>query len=299
MFARLLPGALLALGACAPVAADVAPQGIEADAASWASTCKEWDDWDRPGPPFRIHGNTYYVGTCGIASILVTGDEGHILIDGGTQAGGEVIARNIAALGFDIEDVGTILFSHEHFDHVGGLAQLQRLSGARLLSSPGAARVMATGMSDPADPQHGMHEAFAAARVDGIVRHGEAVELGDLRLVAISTPGHSPGATSWWWRSCDAAGDCRVINYLDSLSPISRDDYRFADHPAYLARYREGLDRLRVTACGIVLTPHPSASDLHARIAAGDLHDPRGCRRYADTIAARLDARLAEEAAAK
>ena len=286
----------LLLGACAPaVPAQPLASTAQTDAAGWAAACGEWDDWDKPGPPFRIHGNTWYVGTCGIAAFLVTGDDGHILIDGGTEAGAGPIAANIAALGFDIADVKTILFSHEHFDHVGGLAELQRLSGARLLSSPEAAQVMATGVSDPADPQAGMHEAFAPVRVDGTVAHNEAVEMGDLRLVAIGTPGHTPGAISWWWRSCDDAGGCRVVNYLDSLSPISRDDYRFSDHPEYVARFREGLDRLKVTACGIVMTPHPSASDLHTRIAAGTLHDPTGCRLSAGGIEARLDARLAKE----
>lgn len=289
--------ASMAIIACAPPQqVSEAPPASQADAATWAATCKQWDDWDRPGPPYLIHGNSWYVGTCGIASILVTGDEGHILIDGGTEAGAEVIAANIAALGFDIADVKIILFSHEHFDHVGGLARLQQLSGARVLASPEAAGAIASGRSDPADPQHGMHEPFAPTRVDGTVRHDEAVELGKLRLVAIGTPGHTPGALSWRWNSCDEAGECRLVHYLDSLSPIGRDDYRFSDHPEYLARFREGLERLKVTDCGIVMTPHPSASGVHRRIAAGDLNDPTGCRTYAEGIEARLNARLAEEA---
>ena len=44
-------------------------------------TCDDWDDWNKPSPPFRIFGNSYYVGTCGISAILVTSDEDHILID--------------------------------------------------------------------------------------------------------------------------------------------------------------------------------------------------------------------------
>src|SRR5215210_9447515 len=59
----------------------------------FAGTCEENDDWDKPAPPVRIHGNTYLVGTCGISAILVTGSEGHILIDTGTEAGADLIAR--------------------------------------------------------------------------------------------------------------------------------------------------------------------------------------------------------------
>jgi len=61
-------------------------------------SCTDWNEWDKPGPSFRIFGNSYYVGTCGITAILVTGDKGHILIDGSTEAGAEIIATNIKSL---------------------------------------------------------------------------------------------------------------------------------------------------------------------------------------------------------
>ena len=62
-------------------------------------------DWDQPAPPVRIHGNTYLVGTCGISAILVTGSDGHVLIDGGTEKGADVVAANIRQLGFRLRDV--------------------------------------------------------------------------------------------------------------------------------------------------------------------------------------------------
>ena len=168
----------------------------------WVETCKDWDDWDKPAPPFPLYGNSYYVGTCGITAVLITGSDGHILIDGATEAGADVIADNIKTLGFNISDVKLLLHSHEHFDHVAGLAKLQKLSGAKLLASEKAAPVLRTGISIDADPQAGMHEPFPASRVDGIVQDGEDVVLGDLVLKAIATPGHTPGALSWQWRSC-------------------------------------------------------------------------------------------------
>ena len=33
---------------------------------AWTAACADGDGWDKPGPPFRIYGQTYYVGTCGI-----------------------------------------------------------------------------------------------------------------------------------------------------------------------------------------------------------------------------------------
>ena len=266
---------------------------------AFAAACKDWDDWDTPAPPVRIHGNTYLVGTCGISAILVTGSAGHILIDGGTERGADLIATNIRRLGFRPEDVRILLHSHEHLDHVGGFARLQQVSGAQLVASSAAAPVLATGRAGRDDPQAGMHKPFPSAQVGRIIQGGESVRLGNLMLTAIATPGHTPGALSWHWGSCDG-GVCRRIVYADSLSPISRDDYRFSDHPAYVAAFRAGLQRLGAVDCDILLTPHPSASDMINRMAGkAPLDDAAACRTYAETIGKRLDERLAKESAAK
>lgn len=263
--------------------------------AQWVERCADWDEWDKPGPPFRVHGNSYYVGTCGISAILITGNAGHVLIDGGTEAGADMIAANIEALGFSLEDVKLLVHSHEHFDHVAGLARLQQLSGARLLASPEAAPVLRTGVAADADPQAGMHEAFPAARVDGIVRQGETVKLGELILKPIATPGHTPGALTWQWQSCEKH-DCMSIVYADSLSPVSSDNYRFSDHPAYLDAYRAALGKLAQLDCDILLTPHPSASDMRGRLLTPEgLVDQNACRTFADGVMAKIEKRITDE----
>lgn len=265
----------------------------------FAAACKEWDDWDKPAPPVRIHANTYLVGTCGISAVLITGTAGHILIDAGTEKGADLIADNIRSLGFRPSDVRILLHSHEHIDHVGGMARLQQLTNAQLFASPTAAKVFETGAPTPDDPQAGMEKPFPAARVDRILRDGEEVRLGNLSLTAIATPGHTPGALSWHWGSCDG-GVCRRMVYADSLTPVSRDDYRFSDHPATVAAFRASLDKIRRLDCDILITPHPSASNLIARMAGkARLDDSNGCRTYADGLAKQLDERLAKEAAGK
>jgi metallo-beta-lactamase class B len=269
---------------------------IEQSGPQWAKACGDSTDWDQPAPPVRIHGNTYLVGTCGISSILITGDEGHVLIDGGTEAGAEVIAANIRSLGFKLKDIKYLLISHEHFDHVGGIARLQQLTGATLVTSAPAEPVLNTGIPSTDDPQAGMHKPFRAANVGRVIGDGGDIRLGNIRLFAMTTPGHTPGATSWRWDSCDG-GVCRTIVYADSLSPISRDDYKFSDHPAYLAAYRASLAKIAASPCEILLTPHPSASAMKERmIGKQALFDVNGCRNYAAALGKRLDERLAKEA---
>src|SRR5690606_33781549 len=114
-------------------------------ASEWAAACEDFDEWDKPGPPFRIFGNTYYVGTCGIASILVVSPDGHALVDSGTDEGAKVVLANIRKHGFDPRDVKVLLTSHEHFDHVGGIARLQAATGATIVTTPEAAAVLRSG----------------------------------------------------------------------------------------------------------------------------------------------------------
>lgn len=287
----IAPIALL-LASCSTAEAPPGPAAPEPSV--WASECKEDAGWDDPGPPFRIHGDTYYVGTCGIAAILIAGDDGHVLIDGGTEAGGKLIVRNIETLGFAPRDVKLLLHSHEHFDHVAGLAYIQQQSGARLLASREAATALRTGETQEGDPQLGILDPFPALRVDGEIIPAETVRLGNLALIPVATPGHTPGALSWQWTACDGS-DCRTVVYADSLSAISSDDYRFSDHPAYVAAFRAALDRVAGLDCDILITPHPSASGLHRRAAADALESSSACSDYATQQSERLDRRLAEE----
>jgi metallo-beta-lactamase class B len=275
---------------------------IESAGPRWALACKDSkdpDSWNKPAPPVRIHGNTYLVGTCGISSILIVGDQGNILIDGGTEEDADLIADNIRALGFKVEDIKYILMSHEHFDHAGGIAKLQRLSGATLVASAPAAKAFGSGTPTPDDPQSGINKPFPPASVGRVIGDNGEVRLGNLMLTAMATPGHTPGALSWRWVSCDG-GVCRTIVYADSLTPVSRDDYRFSDRAAYVAAYRASIAKVAASPCEILLTPHPSASAMPDRLAVGKpLFDADGCKAYAASRTKLLEDRLAKEAAGK
>jgi metallo-beta-lactamase class B len=294
--AQLLPIVIPLQRTPPQVERDIAP--IQIAGSQFAATCKDWDDYDKPAPPVRVFANTYYVGTCGITSILITGTEGDILIDAGTQNGADLIAQNVRGLGFRPGDIRILLHSHEHFDHVGGMGRLQQLTGAQLFASPAAAKVFATGTATADDPQAGINKPFPTASVNRVLRDGEIVRLGNLWLTAVATPGHTPGAMSWHWVSCNG-GVCRSIVYADSLTPVSRDDYRFSEHPAYLQAYRDSIAKIAALDCDILLTPHPSASDMVERFASKSLENSDGCRDYAAKLTKQLDERLAKEAKPK
>ena len=95
----------------------------------------------QPAEPFRIAGNFYYVGANDIAAFLITGPEGHVVLDAGYPTTAPMIMASIAKLGFDIKDVKVLLNSEPHPDHAGGLAVLQQASGAELWASDASADV--------------------------------------------------------------------------------------------------------------------------------------------------------------
>lgn len=298
MFARFaLAALLLALAGCTtPGKVSSLSPHSPYTAKALAASCQGRDGWSDPAPPARVFGNTWYVGTCGISALLVTSDAGHILVDTGMADAAPLVAANIERLGFRLKDVRWIVTSHEHFDHVAGLAELQRLTGARVAVLPVAAAVFASGQPAKDDPQLGQLEPIAPVKVDRVMGDGEVLELGPLRLTAHATPAHSPGSTSWTWGSCED-DECRIVTYADSASTISTEGYRFIDHPDRVAGVRKGLAAMDALPCGILITPHPSASDLFGRFATGRLLDPAACHAYAARAAASFDARLAKESA--
>ena len=265
---------------------------IESAGPAWAAACNGSDDWQKPAPPVRIHGNTYL---CGISSILITDPAGDVLIDGGTEVDADLIADNVRKLGFNIRDIKYLLLSHEHFDHAGGLAKLQRLTGAQLVASPGQTEVLASGVPARDDPQSGVLKPFPPAHVDRVLRNGEMIRVGNIAVTATATPGHTTGALTWHWGSCDG-GVCRQIVYADSLTPVSAPAYRFSDHPLYVSAFRQSIATVAKLDCDILLTPHPGASDMPQRLALGrPLLDANACRNYAAQLTKQLDERLARE----
>ena len=103
----------------------------------------------QPAEPFRIAGNLYYVGASDVAAFLITGPEGHVVLDSGYPTTARMIMASIAKLGFDIEDVKVLLNSEPHADHGGGLAVLQQASGAELWASDASADALISGGDDP------------------------------------------------------------------------------------------------------------------------------------------------------
>jgi metallo-beta-lactamase class B len=250
------------------------------------------------------HCHTYYVGPRGLSSILLTSKSGHVLIDGALPESVPQIAANIRALGFRVEDVKLIVNSHVHFDHGGGIAELQRLSGAEVAASPWSVEVLTKSGVGKGDPQYGSVSPVALVPRATTLRDKQTLRVGDIRLTAHFTPGHTPGGTSWTWRSCEGKR-CLSLVYSDSMTPVSAEGFRFSDsreYPSAVQDFEKSFAFLRATPCDILLTSHPDASGLWHRLEgrqSGARPDPvvapEACKELAGRAAEQLRRRLESE----
>ena len=267
--------------------------------------CESCDEWNKPREPFKIFGNTYFVGTDGLSAILVTGDAGHVLLDGGLEQSAPLIDANIRKLGFKTEDVKLIVNSHAHFDHAAGIAALQRYTGATVAASPSGAKALQAGINTPDDPQANFPKEFIGyppVKTVKVIKDGEVQRVGSVAITPHFTPGHAPGSTSWTWQSCEGAR-CLNIVYADSISAVSAPGYKFTDHPDLIAQMRRSITRVGELPCDIVVSTHPSATNLDAKIkkraemqgAGPDPFVDQGCKALAATAMKGLEARIAEE----
>lgn len=262
---RILPFALALVFALAACPAPAAP----APAEDWRVA------WNRPAVPFRVVGNVYYVGVANVTSILIATPQGHILLDGGFPESAPLIAAAIAKLGFRIEDVKVLLSSHAHADHAGGLAELKRLSGARLHA--GAADVPLLAAGGKGDFRWGDSLLFPPVVADVAVDDGAAVELGGVTLVAHHTPGHTRGNLTWTLRVQD---DGRTLDVVIAGS-MSAPGYTLVgagqSYPGIDADYAKSLAMLKTLPCDVFLTLHGHEFGLDAkrqRLAAGEEANP-------------------------
>lgn len=260
--------------------------------------CDRCAAWNQPHAPVHVFGNTWWVGVAGLSVVAIDTGAGIILLDGALPQSTPLVKASLAAAGLRLADVKLIGNSHAHFDHAGGIAALQRESGGQVMASARSAEALRSGCPTRDDPQaafgcevNGFPPVSAPIR---LIHDGEAIDLGTVELVAHLTPGHTPGSTTWSWRSCEGAR-CLHMVYADSLNPVSADGFRFEP---IAKTFKASIVKVAALPCDVLLSPHPDASDTIERLSRQKRSDPARagqCAAYAARAAAGLNARLAEE----
>jgi metallo-beta-lactamase class B len=231
-------------------------------------------EWIKPLPPFRMIGNVYWVGTYDLSTYLITTPRGHILINNGLLQTVPQIKTGVEQLGFKLADVKIITATHGHFDHVAGLAELKRMTGARVMMSEQDAELLESG--GKSDFRFGDDPAarFEPAKVDRRLKDGDKIELGNVILTTHHHPGHTKGATSFTFEVRENNQTYRVgIMNMPSINPGVRVSGmpKFPDITQAYARTFHDQKEIRID---VWLASHAAQFDMHKKYQQGDAYDP-------------------------
>ncbi|WP_443749574.1 subclass B3 metallo-beta-lactamase [Asticcacaulis solisilvae] len=220
-------------------------------------------DIDSPHAPYRISENIYSVGTQGIGVYLVETDQGLIVIDSGTKDGVRLVEANIQTLGFKLKDVRYLLETQALRDHVGGMAQLKKDTGAQFIASGGDRYGLENGVH--VGENHDGPGTFAPVAVDRVLNDGDAkVKLGGVTLTAVFTPGHTRGDTTWTMDSKIAGKKVRVV-FFGSASVAGNVLVGNNAYPHIVEDYQKTFATLKTLKADVLLAGQPEAAGMEAK----------------------------------
>ena len=231
-------------------------------------------DWTRPFPPFQIVGNIYWVGSYDLSSYLITTPQGHILVNTGVGDTARQIKKSVEELGFKMADIKILTATHGHYDHVAGMAELKRMTGARLLISEADKPLLETG--GKADFRFGSTPGaqFEPVKVDGTFNDGEHIALGGTTLTAHLNAGHTKGAMSFTLDVTDGGKTFRVvIANMGSINPgvvlSGKPSY-----PTIAQGYAHTFMAQKDMKVDVWLASHASQFQMHEKHKPGDPYAP-------------------------
>lgn len=231
-------------------------------------------NWTRPFPPFRIVGNLHWVGSYDLATYLITTPQGHILINTGVGDTAKQIKANVERLGFNLADTKILTATHGHFDHVSGMAELKRMTGARLIVSEQDQELLESG--GRLDFRFGDTPGarFEPVKVDGTFKDSDTISLGMTVLTAHHHPGHTKGATSFTLNVQESGKTYRVvIANMGSINPgvtVSG----MAKYPGITEDYARTFKAQKAMQIDVWLASHALQFKLHEKYKPGDAFNP-------------------------
>ena len=268
-------------------------------AAGLAGAREDSPEWKRPFAAHRIVGNVYYVGGWDLASFLITTPQGHVLVNTGLAGSAAAIRKSITDLGFRFEDVHWLLTTQAHYDHVEGMAEVKRLTGARMLATPGDAPVLEDG--GKSDFHFGADYRYPPVKVDQIIHDGEVLKLGGVGITVHLHPGHTRGSASYSLVVHEGGRDYRVlIANIGTINPGVR-LVGNAKYPEIADDYAHTFESQKQLACDVFLASHAGQYRLHEKYTPGIPYspdrflDPEGYRRAVAAAEAAFRKQLAEE----
>lgn len=225
--------------------------------------------WDTYVAAFPVVDGVYYISANNwVAAYLIDTGEGLILIDTGLQETLYLMIYEIHRLGYELQQIKKILLSHAHIDHIGGARPLQELTGAEIYLGKRDLYFL----TDRRDLILGGEECLCGSFLpDKFYEDEPVITMGDISIRAISTPGHTPGCTSFVFkvRASDAKTyTCAMMGGL-GIGNLTDEELKKSGLPVSLRQeYMNSLEKLLEIHVDIVLPSHPDQYDILEKLGA-------------------------------
>ncbi|WP_295654653.1 subclass B3 metallo-beta-lactamase [uncultured Mucilaginibacter sp.] len=234
-------------------------------------------EWSKAYPPFRIVGNLYYVGTYELTSYLIVTPKGNILINTGLPGSENMIRSQVEKLGFKFSDIKLLLTNQVHSDHVGAMAAIKKMTGAKIMVNEQDAQELADGgQSDYVLTDKSFF--YPPVKADVLLHEHDTIKFGRTQIVALHHPGHTRGATSFLFDVQDGHRSYRV---LIANMPSIVGDTKLSGMPTYPnvgKDFAYTLKAMKNIKFDIWLAAHASQFDLHKKHKPGDPYNPDAFR---------------------
>jgi metallo-beta-lactamase class B len=213
--------------------------------------------------PTKIFDNVYAIGNSGTTVYVVQTSDGLLMIDSlGAAQVETLLLPGFQKLGLDPAQVKIIIAGHGHADHVGGSRYMQEHFGSKvyisaadwnLIENPPAAR----GGGAPAPPQ-------VWPKHDQVLTEGQAVVLGDLKVMPVAIPGHTPGSMGFIFPVKDNGRTHMAALYGGTvLTPGIISDEGLATYLKSVAHFRDETTKAKVD---VEIQNHPLMDPIQAKL---------------------------------
>jgi glyoxylase-like metal-dependent hydrolase (beta-lactamase superfamily II) len=178
--------------------------------------------------------------------LIEAGSGGSVLVDAGLGTDPVALQQNIEATGHRVEDILALVLTHCHIDHIGGAPPIIDASGCDVVAHAADAGAIEEGDDlRTAARAYGVNapQIEVTRRVDA---DGVALDYGTAHIIAIHTPGHTPGSISLQMRTEERT----LIFAQDVHGPFYR------DFGSDIDAWRRSMERLIAIGPDVLLEGH-------------------------------------------